>query len=42
MPWVLRVMVDDLKKVMFGVLKHHKYAFVFKDDFDQANNIGIV
>ena len=37
----LRVVMDDLKEIMLCVFKNHKDAFIFEDDFDEANDIHV-
>lgn len=39
MPRRLGVVMDDLKQIMLGILKHHEYAFIFQNDFNQADYI---
>ena len=35
----LSVMMDDLQQIVLGIFKHHEDAFVFEDDFDEADDI---
>lgn len=38
----LRMMVNDLKQVMFRVLEDHEDAFVFEDDFNQLDDVRMI
>ena len=36
------MVVDDLKQIMFGILKCHVNAFVFSNDFCKFDNVSMV
>lgn len=35
------MVMDDLQKIMFGVLEYHEDALVLKDNLNEPNNIGM-
>lgn len=37
----LGMMVDNLEKVMFGILKHHEDTLVFEDNLNEADDVHV-
>ena len=35
------MVLDDLKEVVFAVLKDHEDAFLFEDDFRKVNDVRV-
>lgn len=37
----LRVVMDDLEEIVFGIFEDHEDALVFEDDLNQFDDIGM-